>query len=250
MGKCVTDHLGTEYKNIRSMCKAYGITQSVYLHRLKLGWSRQEAIAGKDKTVIYKGTTYRNLKELCLEYGISVEEYQRRIRMGDSQEKALRRREVVDHLGNSYNNRAEMCAAYHIDINTFAYRIAQKQSIEDALTKPVKAHYGARGAKDHLGNEYQSLSVMIKAYNIKMGTYQYRKRVGWPLENILTTPVTKSTNGREVQDPQGVSYKSVRSMCKAHNVNPITYRSRVIAGWPIEEQLLETKKKPGRPTHI
>ncbi len=43
--------------------------------------------------------------------------------------------------------------------------------------------------KDHLGNEYKSLEEMCSAYDISHSLYWHRKKNGWDLEKILTTPV-------------------------------------------------------------
>lgn len=42
-----TDHLGTVYKTAVDMCKAYGVRYDTYRTRLKLGWSKEDALKGK-----------------------------------------------------------------------------------------------------------------------------------------------------------------------------------------------------------
>lgn len=44
---------------------------------------------------------------------------------------------------------------------------------------------------DHLGNEYKSIKEMREHYDISEGLWDNRKRKGWSLEQILTTPIKK-----------------------------------------------------------
>lgn len=43
--------------------------------------------------------------------------------------------------------------------------------------------------KDHLGNEYKSISEMCRHYGITFASYEHRIESGMSLEKSLTTPV-------------------------------------------------------------
>ena len=51
--------------------------------------------------------------------------------------------------------------------------------------------------KDHLGKEYTTEKEMCEHYDMSQATYSYRKRMGWSIEKIFTTPVRKRTTGCE-----------------------------------------------------
>ena len=50
---------------------------------------------------------------------------------------------------------------------------------------------------DHLGNTFPSLAEMCKAYGLSTPAYISRKKRGWNLEKILTTPLGKGSKGYE-----------------------------------------------------
>lgn len=43
--KRITDPDGTEYRSIAAMCAAYGISHSLYAHRIARGWSQKKALS-------------------------------------------------------------------------------------------------------------------------------------------------------------------------------------------------------------
>lgn len=57
-----------------------------------------------------------------------------------------------------------------------------------ALTTPIRECIRC-GAVDHLGNEYESVRDMRRAYNIGIYTYNNRRAKGMSIEKALTTPV-------------------------------------------------------------
>ena len=55
---------------------------------------------------------------------------------------------------------------------------------------PNDYEYG-KPCVDHLGNKFKMVKDMCAYYGITESAYQSRKRRGWELERILTTPVKK-----------------------------------------------------------
>lgn len=146
---------------------------------------------------------------------------------------------IKDHLGHEYDSIIDMCRAYNIDYNIYRDRTKDGWSIEKALTTPIRKINNGVKTTDHLGNEYNSISDMCKAYNIDRCTYNNRTRSGWSKEKALTTPVKpkNAASGIISIDHLGNVYDSISDMCKAHNVKYSIYRDRIKAGWSIEKAL-------------
>lgn len=156
-----------------------------------------------------------------------------------------RGRAVRDHLGNEFASVRDMCRHYGISESTFGNRRNRGWTVEQALTVKTegntrKVKPKGRTWKDHLGNEYESIPAMCAAYGITDKIYQSRRRVcKWPLEKILTTPVTKlgGANGKKATDHLGNEFPSVSDMCRYHGVKLSRYKERVKLGWSVEKAL-------------
>ena len=97
--------------------------------------------------------------------------------------------------------------------------------------------------KDHLENEHESISAMCRAYNLPRAVYDGRRRRGWTMEQILTTPVKLKAPRQNVTDHKGNVYGSETEMCRHYGISRCTYRSRLEMGWTQEEAL---ESKPGK----
>ena len=62
---------------------------------------------------------------------------------------------------------------------------------------------------DHLGNTFPSLAAMCKAYGLSTPAYISRRKRGWSLENILTTPLGKGSLGYEHFVEQKACYQEL-----------------------------------------
>lgn len=89
--------------------------------------------------------------------------------------------------------------------------------------------------KDHLGNEFDSIKDMCKYWNISNNIYNSRKRYGWDLEKILTTPVKDKCN--TCIDHLGNEFKTEKDMCKCYGLHYSTYRFRKESNWDLEKIL-------------
>lgn len=99
-------------------------------------------------------------------------------------------------------------------------------------------------AKDHLGNEFPSVSRMCEHYCMPVSTYINRISRGWTLEQALTerhdTTARKHGYKKLWTDHKGNTYKSVGEMCAAYNITEKIFWSRKrICKWPLEKILTE-----------
>ena len=88
--------------------------------------------------------------------------------------------------------------------------------------------------KDHLGNNFDSLSAMAKAYGLKKETLSYRLRHGMDIETVLTKERIK---GKSIKDHLGNEFNSISAMCKKYNINAPTFQNRIKKGMSLEEAL-------------
>ena len=148
----VKDHLGKEYSSLTDMCNTYHIRMCTYLARIKRGMSVEQALT------------------------INV--------------KATGNKQVVDPLGNVYDNAHNMCKAHGISYTEYNDRKNKGCSLKECLTKKKKARYEDETI-DHLGNKYNSLFDMCKAYKIERNLYKSRRDKGYSIEESLCAEINK-----------------------------------------------------------
>ena len=140
------DYKGVEYKSLKLLCAAYGITVTTYGSRMFKGWGLKETLTTPKNYNLCKdhlGRVFDSKKKMLKYWGIDYNTYYRRHKlMGWSLEDTLtsgrENRTWVDHLGKKYRTQAIMCEHYGILVSTFNSRKAQGLSLEECLTKEVK----------------------------------------------------------------------------------------------------------------
>ena len=100
--------------------------------------------------------------------------------------------------------------------------------------------------KDHLGNEFKTISKMCRHYNMKANTFHDRVASGWSVKDALTIPPKEPIeyefpNG--VRDHLGNTFPSVISMCEHYGVSESTYKYRRAKGLPLAERLVSSPDK-------
>lgn len=95
---------------------------------------------------------------------------------------------------------------------------------------------------DHLGKKYNTVKSMCDSYGITTSVYTNRKKLGWNLEKILTTP-TKSRE-HEVIDHKGNKFTSISECAKYWNVSFRLLQKRLNNGWDIETAINTKSTKP------
>lgn len=98
-GTPTQDHLGNWYPSVNAMCRHYGIKPVQYACRIKLKWSKADALTKETRPLT---------------------------------------KPVTDHFGNHYDSQSEMCAAYNISHTLFCKRIERGWDLSDALTTPPR----------------------------------------------------------------------------------------------------------------
>ena len=196
------DHLGNTFASIQEMADHWHIPDSTLSARLK-------------KMTVQKALTLTT--------------------------KELQGKNVKDHLGQEYTSVTAMCEAWGITTALYYGRIKCGYSVERALTEPImEKPRNSKTIKDHLGNEFHSVSDLCKHWNIGRSTYNARRKNGWSVERALTTPCAKinSMKKQEWTDHLGNKFESLNAMCKAHGVTHHTFRTRIQhLGWSLEDAL-------------
>lgn len=82
-----------------------------------------------------------------------------------------------------------------------------------------------------------ALKEISEASSISLRTLRYRLNHGWPIDQ-LTRPVLH----QPVTDHTGRQFTSIAAMCRAWNITPERYQSRIKRGWSQEEALTQNSK--------
>ena len=272
-GTLISDHLGNLYRSQTEMCNSYGIKLCTFRARLRSGFTLEAALTedlGESRkkgtaVVDHLGNSYDSIKAMCEAYAVKTSTYQCRIRNGYTTEEALTgvrktvvlppppktppvqkpRKEkkkhtnaskntVTDHLGNEYSSTLEMCQTYGIRVDTFKYRLKRGSTLEEALTRVPSLVTTNIPCQDHLGNHYNSQAEMARAYGLTKEQYIARKRNGWDVKRILTTPVGGIGSGSGFEF-NGVNYASKKDFCQKNGLNYDVFIHRTNAGMTKEE---------------
>ena len=138
------DHLGNEYKSREDMCRHYGIKGSTFQHRLKLGWSVEDAlitpaIEREKRCKDHLGNNFKSIGDMCAYYGIDSIVFNARVRNGWNTKDALtipanNEKKCKDPLGNQFNSHKEMCEHYGIGYEAYNARMKKHNwNLSDAL---------------------------------------------------------------------------------------------------------------------
>lgn len=92
----------------------------------------------------------------------------------------------------------------------------------------ILGYSNVKPIQDHHGMNFKTIADMCDNYGITYKAYDNRKRIGWNLERILTTPVR--------------DYKKVPKKVKENNISPQTYKYRKSKGYPEEVCVLPPRE--------
>lgn len=95
----VKDHLGNEYKTVKDMCFAYGITLPTYYSRKRNGMSLEERLTHiDDRFTCYDhlGFAYKNERAMCDVYGVNINTFRAKKRKGMSIKEILTGKETSE----------------------------------------------------------------------------------------------------------------------------------------------------------
>jgi len=194
---------GKVYNSISEMCRAYGISTSLYRYRLKRGLSQEEALKSDIDKNYYRSKKSIRLEEICKQRGITPDTYHKRIEAGYSVDQALmptehnhkhkqkqvssKAKPCVDFMGRKFNSKKDMCIMYGIDTATFDNRISHGWSLKDALTTNVgekrkEVDFTNTAILAPNGERYKSVEDLCKAYGLDAVKFKYFINEGWNLE--------------------------------------------------------------------
>lgn len=269
MTKKCKDHFGNEYNSIEDMCKVYGVRNCTYYSRPKAGWSLKETLENKreferrggaknrnKKCVDHLGNEYESFHELLDAYHMSNETYYRRKKAGHTLEEILTGKNCnhnyVGPDGVKYRSAQEMCETYHITKAMYYARVKRGYSKMEALTGKSVDNYDiadnnpakSKTCTDHLGNKYDTIGEMCRAYHIKQSTFNSRLSYGFTLEEALTKN-TKDTynseNPKQCIDHLGNKYDRIVDMLEAYSISKSVYYYKLKKGYTIKEILTKAK---------
>lgn len=99
--------------------------------------------------------------------------------------------------------------------------------------------------KDHLGQEFPSMSAMARHWNIDAKRLGGRLAKNWDIEKALTTPVMLPKRG--FVDHLGVRYETLSDMARAWKINFFTLRMRLVEKkWDVEKALTQPTQNSGK----
>jgi hypothetical protein len=85
MIKPCKDHLGKEHPSVTAMCKAYGVTYTVYINRISRGWTKEASLT----TPV---GSYRQTEPYYARHKDDVNEYSRLYHQSHKEEIAARKK--------------------------------------------------------------------------------------------------------------------------------------------------------------
>lgn len=92
----------------------------------------------------------------------------------------------------------------------------------------ILGYSNVKPIQDHHGMNFKTIADMCDNYGITYKAYDNRKRIGWNLEKILTTPIR--------------NYEKVPKKVKENNISPQTYKYRKSKGYPEEVCVLPPRE--------
>lgn len=143
-----------------------------------------------------------------------------------------------------YKSYSELGKDYGLSSSYISAGFSKGLSIADIISK-----HRPRKVSDHLGNEYSSLSEMLKAWGIKNNTYWRRKEFGWSLEKILVTSVKDNQPNKNLTDFKGRVFPSLNAMCREYNVSSTTalyYVQKGMSPGDAIKYIISRKDNPSR----
>ena len=268
--KPITGPDGTVYPSLTAGAKAYGVSRSGVSKCLAKGMTFAEAVKtikenrekhGPKTVKLANGEEYETLKDLCAAYGQDPSVVRKKLRRGMTLEEALKRRtyEVVDNKGVVHESIKKACddlgLPYMKMIKLMAeydVAFAQAQGLVGSEKDRRPGAASRKRCEDHNGRKFDSIDDLCKFYGITKHMFDGRRKKGWDLETILTTPPLRRPGARgerQCADPlTGKEYPSAKALCEAYGIDTQTYTLRVRKGAdPAEtiKDLVDAKTRDG-----
>lgn len=81
---------------------------------------------------------------------------------------------------------------FHSNVSSSLLQARLRDGVDPLVAITTPAH-GLRNirCKDHLGNEFDTMTAMCRFWNVERARFIYRIKNGWSIKNALTTPARK-----------------------------------------------------------
>ena len=274
-GHRCTDHKGNRFRSEEEMGRHYGISASAYRYRIKNGWTLEEALTtpmhrnkphrgGKSYTDPL-GNIFPTKKAMAEYHGTNGDALAKHLRKGWTLEEALglkkhiserkipERYAVTGPDGKKYRSESEMCRLNGISEGCYRERKHSGKKGMDLLKKEKMYHYVSEKERtDHLGNTYNSMRDMCKAYGIDINTYCRRREKGLSVKDALTQKMRAHKSPapkKDRTDHEGGVFPTVREMLDHWNIGQSTYanyRKRGFSAPDAIKKILEKKHRMGQ----
>ena len=132
--------------------------------------------------------------------------------------------------GNFYNSYNQLAKEMGISSARIYGGLSKGKSLEEIVDS-----YKGNFVIDHLGQKYKTIVNMCKNWGIPPEIYHRRRKKGWSLEKILTTPVKKVRERVNYVDFKGNVFYTATSMAKEYNVSIATLLRLLDEGKTSEE---------------
>lgn len=93
----------------------------------------------------------------------------------------------------------------------------------------------SKKCRDHLGNEYKSISEMCMHYKLSDMTFRIRINRGWSLEDALTVPVNRDRKSVKYTDKDGNKFRNKKEIASFHNMSRGRYFLLAKSGHTLED---------------
>lgn len=197
-------------EKLKEELKESGVSLEGYKTRIKKGMSEEEAKTKKrygyyDSIIKdHLGNEFKTAKEMKKYWGISDTTFKRRRAKGWTLKEILETRpedryNITDCYGNTFSCHQEMADYYGVT-RVFLRNRMSRYGKDDPRTYAPRIERGEATqikCKDHLGNEFDSMTKMCRHYGIELGKYRDRIKLGWTLEDALTEPDQKDKSAGE-----------------------------------------------------
>lgn len=154
---------------------------------------------------------------------------------------------ITDHLGNHFNNQTDMALYHNCKPNILNYYL-KKKPIKEAIELAQKAN--TMNIIDHKGHPFETLTQMCQHHGITLTCYERRKKKGWALKKILTTPARKPKQKMKPILYNGHTYPSMTDFCKNHNISVSKYQRGIKLGKSLEQIINDNDSETSCNDHL
>lgn len=132
------------YETKSALARAYNVVPSVFISRLKIGYTIEEALGLKERIISEKakyfdhlGNGFVNILNMCDIHGVSVSTYNMRKKLGYPVEYCLAK-EILAPNGKIYKSLKVLCKHFSISQSDLANHLNEGKSLYDAINASKK----------------------------------------------------------------------------------------------------------------